>query len=445
MLVLDVTVVNVALPDIAGDLGLSRAALPWVVGIYTVCFGGLMLAGGRLADRLGHRRAALIGVAAFTTASLLCGLAEGQTELLAARALQGATAALLSPAALATVLTATPRDQHRRAFSVWSGLAGVGVALGVVVGGVQTTTATWRGIFGINAPIGVLLLVLIPLLVPRTPHRGTGAEADRLDLRGAALATGTSGTAVFGLVSAGTHGWTSPVVLIALVAAALLAGLFVLAERTTPAPLLRLELLRRRTVVSGALLMLTATGLLVGAFFLGSFALQRAHDESALRTGLLFLPVAVGTLVGSHLGGELLARTSARNVAPIGFTSAGVGYALPATFDETWVLVLGLGIAAAGLGALFVTAFTAALAGVDAEESGLRSALVNTFHELGGAAGVAVLSTVAGGVLVAVRPAAGDFTRPFAFGAGLAFVCAVLAFVVVPRVQRQPGSDRPRH
>ncbi|MGC5168947.1 MFS transporter [Luteimicrobium sp. DT211] len=446
MLVLDVTVVNIALPDIGTDLGLSRAALPWVVSTYTVFFGGLMLAGGRMADRLGPRRAALIGLAVFTTASALCGLAQGQTELLASRALQGSAAALLSPAALATVLVATPQENHRRALSVWSGLAGIGVALGVVLGGVLTTAASWRWIFWINVPVGVALLVLIPRLVPgRRAADGRAAEALPLDLRGAALATATVGTTIYGLVSAGTRGWAAPEAWLALAAAAVLGSLFALAERASTAPLLRLELLRRRTVVAGAFLMLTATGLLVGAFFLGSFALQRAHGESALRTGLLFLPVAAGTVAGSHVGSRLLGRIGTRSIAPTGFALAAAGYALAAVVDGVAALVVGLGLVATGVGALFVTAFTASLSGVEPDESGLRSALVSTFHELGGAVGVALLSTVAGAALVASSPTPGDFARSFAVAAGAALACGVGAGFVMPRGLRPPDGARPMH
>lgn len=439
MLVLDVTVVNVALPDIGTDLGLSQGSLPWVMTTYTLFFGGLMLSGGRIADQFGPRRTALVGLLAFVASSALCGLAQGGTALIVGRALQGASAAVLSPAALAAALTAFPGESRRRAMSVWAALAGTGSALGVILGGLLTATASWRWVFGINVPIGIALLIAIPLVVP-APATTDRAPRKPLDLPGAVLITAATGSAIYGLISAGTHGWGSAHLWIPVLAALALVTVFVLVERSVPEPLLRVELFRRRPVTAGAMLMLTATGLLVGAFFLGSFTLQHAHHASALRTGLLFLPAAVATVTGAHLTGDLLGRVSARIVAPAGFALAAAGFAAPAVSDTTWVLVLGLAVAALGIGALFVTAFTASLGDATPEEAGLRSAIVNTFHELGGAAGVAVLSTAAGAALVAVHPAPGDFAHAFGVGAAAAAVSGIIAALLVPPVLRTGGS-----
>lgn len=444
MLVLDVTVVNVALPDIGTDLGLAQGTVPWVMTTYTLFFGGLMLSGGRIADQLGPRRMALIGLLAFVASSALCGLAQDGPALLAGRALQGVSAAVLSPAALAAALTAFPRDRRSAAMSVWATLAGTGSALGVILGGLITSTASWRWVFGINVPIGIALLVAIPLLVPTT---APAERPDRrnFDLAGAALITSAAGSAIYGLISAGTHGWGSARLWIPVVAAAVLLAVFVTVERRVREPLLHVELFTRRPVVAGVLLMLIATGLLVGAFFLGSFTLQHAHHASALRTGLLFLPAAVATMTGAHLGGRLLTRVSARIVAPAGFGFAAAGYAAPALGDQTWLLVVGLAVASLGIGTLFVTAFTASLGDAEASEAGLRSAIVNTFHELGGAAGVAVLSTAAGTALVVLHPTAADFHHAFTVGAVAAGVGGLLALAVVPPVLRPGGTGQVGH
>jgi EmrB/QacA subfamily drug resistance transporter len=444
MLVLDVTVVNVALPDIGADLGLSRDTVPWVMTTYTLFFGGLMLSGGRIADRLGPRRMALAGLAAFIASSAVCGLAQGAAALVIGRALQGASAALLSPAALAAALTAFPGERRGHAMSVWAALAGTGSALGVILGGVLTATTSWRWVFGINVPIGLALLVAIPLLVPEADP----VERSRrltLDLPGALLITTATGSAIYGLISAGSHGWGSARLWIPVIAALALVAAFVLTERHVREPLLHVDLFRRRPVIAGAFLMLTATGLLVGAFFLGSFTLQHAHQASALRTGLLFLPTAIATIAGAHLAGNLLGHVNARVVAPTGFVFAAAGFASPALGESTWQLVVGLAVAAFGIGAVFVTAFTASLGDAAPEEAGLRSAIVNTFHELGGAAGVAVLSTAAGTALVAAHPLAGDFSHAFGVGAISALVGAAVSLLLVPAVLRPAGSARAGH
>ena len=443
MLVLDVTVVNVALPDIGVALHLDRSELPWVMTIYTVVFGGLMLLGGRIADLLGARRLTLGGLALFTASSLLCGLSGSAATLLTGRALQGLGAALMSPAALAVVMTLFTGPARGKALGVWSALAGGGSALGVILGGVLTSEAGWRWVFTINVPIGVALLVAIPLVVPAQPRPDTAERG--LDVPGAVLVTAGTGAAIYGLINAGSYGWAAASTLLPLVLAVVIWAVFALIERRVRRPLLAVGLLRRRAVLAGSFLMLAATGLLVGGFFLGSFALQRAHGYSALHVGLLFLPTAVATIAGAQAGSQMLTRVNARVVAVTGLALAAAGYALAARWPQPAVLVTGLSIAALGIGATFVTAFTASLADAAAAEAGLRSALVNTFHELGGAAGVAVLSSAVGAGLVTAHLGSHNFARAFAVGAACAAVSLAIAVALVPAVRRTPPSGPPEN
>jgi EmrB/QacA subfamily drug resistance transporter len=445
MLVLDVTVVNVALPDIGTSLRLTRTELPWVMTAYTVLFGGLMLLGGRIADRYGARRLTLAGLVVFTGASLLSGLATGPAALLAGRALQGAGAALLSPATLAAVMTMFTGRDRDKALGVWSGLAGLGAALGVILGGVLTSEASWRWIFAINVPIGAALLVAVPLVVPARRAASGRDVTSGLDIPGGLLVTAGTGAAIYGLISGGTSGWTAPSTLGAFAVAVVAWATFAQTERRAAHPLLAVGLLLRRPVAAGGFLMLVATGLLVGAFFLGSFSLQHADGYSALRVGLSFIPAAVALVAGAHTAGRVLARVPARAVAVTGLALAGAGYGTAALWPWPAQSVTGMSIASLGIGACFVTAFTASLADAPAAEGGLRSALVNTFHELGGAAGVAALSTVAGAAMVAARPAASAFRGAFTAGAACALAAAVIAAFLVPSVLRGADGGRPAH
>src|SRR6516164_6944264 len=269
MLVLDVTVVNVALPDIGAALHLHRGELPWVLTVYTLVFGGLMLLGGRIADLFGARRLTLAGLALFTASSLLCALSGDAAMLLAGRSLQGLGAALMSPAALATVMTLFTGPGRGKAIGVWSALAGAGSALGVILGGVLTSEAGWRWVFAINVPIGVALLIAIPLAVPA---RRPGAVDRGLDVPGAVLVTAGTAAAIYGLINVGSHGWTATSTVLPLVLAVAVWAAFAMAERRARRPLLSVGLLGQRAVLAGSFLMLAATGLLVGGFFLGSFA-----------------------------------------------------------------------------------------------------------------------------------------------------------------------------
>ena len=442
MLVLDVTVVNVALPDIGASLHLQQGALPWVMTAYTVFFGGLMLLGGRIADLVGARRLTLLGLSLFIASSLVCALSGGTAVLLVGRALQGVGAALMSPAALATVMTLYTGPSRGKALGVWSALAGAGSALGVVLGGVLTSEAGWRWVFAINVPIGIALLIAIPLVVP--VRQQPEATRPGLDVPGAVLVTAGTGAAIYGLVNVGGHGWSAVSTVLPLALAVVTLAAFSVVERHTRQPLLTVALLGRRAVLAGSFLMLAATGLLVGGYFLGSFSLQRAHGYSALHVGLAFLPAAVATVAGAAGGSRILTFVSARDVSAAGLALAAVGYAIAARWAQPAVLVTGLSIAALGIGATFVTAFTASLADADPAEGGLRSALVNTFHELGGAAGVAVLSSAAGAGLVTAQLASGNIGHAFTVGAITAAVFVVIAAVVVPAVLRKP-ADSPAH
>jgi EmrB/QacA subfamily drug resistance transporter len=441
MLVLDVTVVNVALPDIGAALHLDRSELPWVMTIYTMFFGGLMLLGGRVTDLFGARRLTLTGLAMFVASSLLCALSQNATMLLAGRSLQGLSAALMSPAALATVMTLFPGAGRGKALGVWSALAGAGSALGVILGGVLTSEAGWRWVFAINVPIGIALLIAIPLIVPA--RQQPGAAERGLDIPGAVLVTAGTGAAIYGLINAGSHGWAAASTVLPLVLAVATWAVFAMVERRVRRPLLTVGLLGRRAVLAGSFLMLAATGLLVGGFFVGSFALQRVHHYSALHVGLAFLPTALATIVGAQTGSRVLARVNTRVVAVSGLALAAAGYVIAAYWTQPVATVTGLSIAALGIGATFVTAFTASLTDAEPAEAGLRSALVNTFHELGGAVGVAVLSGAAGAGLVAAHLARHDFIHAFTVGAVCGAASAAIAAVLVPAVLRRPAVASP--
>lgn len=434
MLILDVTVVNVALPDMAADLDLGRETLTWVVTAYTLCFGGLMLLGGRLADALGARRTLLAGLALFTAASLVAGLAESAFTLLGGRIGQGVGAALLSPAALSIVTTTFHGAERNRALGAWAAIGGTGSAAGVLLGGALTAGPGWQWVFFVNVPVGLLLLVALPALVPaRAP------QPARLDIPGALLVTTGTAALIYGLVKAGGAGWADASTLLPLAGAAITYAAFAAVERTSRAPLMDLRMFTRRPVLAGAFLMLIATALLIAYFFLGSIYLQHIRGFSPLRTGVVFLPVAVSTGVGAHLASRLVGRIGSRPTAVAGMAVAAVGTIPLTRLSETGgvysALLPGFVIASLGLGAVFVTATTTALAMVGHREAGLASGVVNTFHEVGGSVGVAVVSTVAASGFE--RGSVGGFGDAFTVCAVAAAVGAVVSLGLVPRGKPQ--------
>src|SRR6266545_4465777 len=311
MLILDLTVVNVALPDLGADLDLSRTAFTWAVSIYVLFFGGLLLLGGRLADVFGARPVMLTGLVIFTLASLASGLAQNETLLLGGRIGQGVGAALLSPAALSTVTSIFHGEERNRALSVWASLGGVGFAAGVLIGGILTSGPGWRWVFFINVPVGLVLLAGIRAVVPlRRPDRAAG----RIDVLGAVTVTAATGSLIYGMINAGDEGWADPGTLLPIAAAIVLYAVFVVAERTVRTPLMHPSLLTRRPIVTGAFLMLIASGVLIADLFLGSQYLQHLRGLSALETGLFFLPAALGLMIGAIAAGRLVGRVGTRPV-----------------------------------------------------------------------------------------------------------------------------------
>ena len=427
MLILDVTVVAVALPHIGADLGLGREALTWVVSGYTLTFGGLLLLGGRAADLFGARRLVLAGLLLFVAASLTAGLATTAPMLLTGRVAQGMAAAMLSPAALSLIVMIFEGDERNRALGIWSALGGSGAALGVLLGGLLTAGPGWAWIFYVNVPVGLVLLFTLRSYLPTQVAPATSA---RLDVPGAALVTAATATLIYALIRAGDHGWATWTTLALLAVSVALYAAFVVRQRLGSSPLMNVRLLTRRPVATGTLLIAVATALMIMMFFLGTFALQEHHGYGALTTGLLFLPVALSTMLGANVAGRIIGRAGARMLAVTGLVVAAAGLAIPALWTGVAAMVAGMAVASAGTGSLFVVASATALGQVAPHEAGLASGIVSTFHEFGASLGAAISSSIAA-VSIAGAGAEG-FTRGFATGAVVAIVTAFAALAITP-------------
>ncbi|WP_235022654.1 MFS transporter [Amycolatopsis alkalitolerans] len=431
MLIVDVTVVAIALPDMQADLGLDRAGVTWVASVYALVFGGLMLLGGKAADILGPRRLVLAGLALFVVASLLAGLAVAPAVLLLARALQGVGAAAMSPAALSVIARTFTGAELTRALGVWSALGGAGAAVGVLLGGVLTSGPGWPWVFYVNVPVGAVLLV--GLLRSVRPLPGSGG---RLDAGGSLLVTLATGAVVYGLVAAGDHGWLSAHTLLAVLAG--LAGyvLFVLRARSAAVQLIDLAMLRRRPVLRGLGLIFVATALMISVFFLGSFTLRQVHGFTALQTGLSFLPVALGTILGSNLAGRVIPRWGVRVVSVAGLLVAAAGLAAAAGIVSMTALIVATSVAGFGIGATFVASAGSMFSAVRPQEAGVASGALSMFHEFGAATGVSAVSSVAATTLLA--PGFDGFASGYWFAAAVA-VLVGLASLARPRAVRRAG------
>lgn len=421
MLILDITVVAIALPHIEIDLDLSREALTWTVSAYTLAFGGLMLLGGRIADLIGPKRVVLSGLLIFTAASLVTGFAESAPLLLGGRVAQGVGAALLSPAALSLVVTLFAGEERNKALGVWSALGGGGAALGVLLGGVLTAGPGWAWVFFINVPIGLVILVGLARMLP---DQRPAAGSANLDILGALLVTASSTALIYALITAGEHGWLSATTGWLTLLAAIGYLTFAARQKTARSPLMNLALLGRRPVATGTFLITIATALMIAVFFLGTFYFQNARGYNALQTGLLFLPVALATMLGANLTGRILARLGVRLLAVAGLVIAAIGMAVPALSMSPVTVTLGVTIAAAGTGALFVVASATALGQVDPHEAGIAAGIVSTFHEFGASLGAAAVSSAAAASLI------GDTLTGFTDGFTGAAIAAVVAAVI---------------
>ena len=436
LVVLDISVVNTALPTIGADLQLSSGNLQWVVTAYLLMSGGGLLLGGRIADLLPRRRVLITGLAVFTTASLVSGFASTAAVLAGARAAQGLGAALMTPAALAIIMTTYSGAQRAKGLAMWGAVGGLGIAAGVLVGGVITTFAGWQMIFWVNVPIGVGAIVAAMVLL-----RGPGAARPglgQLDLPGAIAAVTGLAALVFGIQSAASDGWTSPKTLAVLSVSALLLAAFGFIERRVAHPLVPPHTWRIKTLVSGTGVMLGVTGLLVGAVFLSSVFFQTVLRYTALQAGLAFLPMAAVLIVGTRLGSHLLGHVPPRLVAAGGllFAAGGAFWLSTAPVDARFAteLLPGLLLLGVGVGLVFVAVSVTAMAGIPAQHAGMASGFLMTGHEIGAAVGVAVLAAVAtaGGDLTTPAGAAIGFSWGFLAAAGIAAGLAVAAFVAMP-------------
>jgi EmrB/QacA subfamily drug resistance transporter len=397
MVVLDATVVNVALPSIQRGLHFSPASLQWVVNAYTLIFGGFLLLGGRAGDLVGRKRLFLIGTGLFTAASLLNGLAQSSAMLIVGRGLQGLGGALLSPAALSIITTTfTEQNERTKALGVWSAIAAGGGAVGLIMGGALTQLASWEWIFIVNVPVGIATVLATLRFVPESraelKHRS-------FDLGGAVTVTGGLVVLVYAIVKAQSYGWGSARTLGLIAAALVLLAVFVVIERRSVAPLIRLSIFRVRTLaVANAVLLLVASGLF-GMFFFASLYVQEILGYSPLQAGLAFLPVTGGIVVGAGLAQQLIRRAGVRTVTLAGIVLATAGLALlarvPVHGTYAGDLLPGLLPMSIGMGLVFVPITLLATGGLAGNDAGLASGLFNTSQQVGGALGLAILSTLA--------------------------------------------------
>lgn len=441
LVVLDASIVNIALPSIGAALSLDTTALAWVVTAYVLPFGGLLLLGGRLADRFGHRRVFLVGVAGFAAASLLAGLSPTGGVLLAARALQGAFAALLAPASLA-LLTLLFRDGASRgkALGIWGAIAGMGSAAGVLLGGVLTASLGWPSVFFVNVPVGALVLVAVPRLVTRDRRADTG----RMDAVGAALATLGLGAGVAALSEAGPLGGAHPLVIGLAVGALGLLTAFVLVERRSAHPLLPFSFFRNRDAAAGDLVMLFVGGSTVALFFALSVYLQDVLGMDALAAGLSQLPLAVALILVAGVVPTLVRTLGLRPTlagALVLLAAAVTWFALAGRTGLVTGFILPSIVMGAALGAAFVTTTQLAVREVAETESGLAGGLVNTAQQVGGALGLAALGGLATAQAMALTASGAPLVDATAGGFQLLFfgvaVLAAAGVVVVVTVRRR--------
>jgi EmrB/QacA subfamily drug resistance transporter len=435
MVILDITVVNVALPSIGDELGFAPEDLQWVVSAYVLFTGSLLSLGGRMADLLGSRRVFLAGLLVFTGASLASGLAAAPEALIASRAAQGLGAAMLSPAALSIITTTYAGEQRTTALSAWGAIGAAGGGVGVLFGGMLTTWLSWEWVFFINVPIGLAAATLALRLVPRPPARVRSLR--ELDLPGALTMVSGLVLMVYAIEGAADHGWGSARTLGLLAVSAGLLGAFAAMERRASRPLVPPAIWRVRSLVSSGSVMLGATGILVGAFFLNSIYLQHVLGASALETGLAFMPMVILIGIAAHAGPHLMGHLGARVVAVTGLALIAGGDLLlaGAPDDASYAanLLPGFLPLGFGVGLVFVSVTVTSMSEIPGERAGLASGLMTTAHEIGAALGVAALSAIALGA--GTQAAGAGFADGYADGSlAAALLAGALALLVVAAV-----------
>jgi EmrB/QacA subfamily drug resistance transporter len=397
MVILDVAIVNVALPSIKTDLDFSQANLQWVISAYAIMFGGVLLLGGRLADLLGRRRLFIAGLVLFSASSLLCGLAWSEASLIGFRALQGLGGALLAPAALSLLTTMFAEGRERNlALGIYGAASGSGAAVGVLLGGVLTSYLSWSWVFFINVPVGIAAIALTPVLLPV----GRANLAHRhFDVRGAATITAGLMLLVYATTRAASHGWGAPVTLGLFGVAAALVGAFVLIELRSPYPLLPMRIFRSRTLTGANAAMAIVGGVAFSEFFLLTLYLQDVLHYSAVESGVAFSGFALSVVVTSNIAQWVVGQLGVRPTLTAGLLASALSVAwltrLPVDGSYFWDLFPAFVLGGAGMGLSFVPVTIASLTGVAPTDAGVASGLINTSRQIGGAVGIAAVSAIA--------------------------------------------------
>jgi EmrB/QacA subfamily drug resistance transporter len=453
MIMLDNTVVNVALPSIRHDLGISISELEWVVNAYALTFGVLLLTGGKLADLFGRRLIFIAGLVVFTASSLWCGLATEPESLIAARTVQGVGAAMMNPATLSILIAAFPPRQRGTAIGIWAGTSALALAFGPIVGGVLTQDISWNWIFFVNVPIGILGIVVARAFIDET--RDTSRE-QRLDLPG--LITSAVGlfALTYGLIETNTHSWTSPLVLSMLGLAAVSLVAFVVLESRQRLPMLDLSLFRNRTF-AGANAVMGLVGLaMFGIFFYNSLFLQNVLHYGAIKTGAVFLPMTVLIMFTAPAAGKLSDRVGPRWLMGAGMSLLTVALLLFATLDQSsdfWNILPGLVVGGLGMAVTMAPTTSAAMSAVPMDKAGVGSAVINSMRQVGGSLGVAIMGTLVA-LQISVSPINPSWTGQFVsgyhdallVGAGLLLVGAIIAVTTIrvePHREPQQQPARP--
>jgi EmrB/QacA subfamily drug resistance transporter len=444
MIMLDNTVVNVALPAIQRDLGVGLSELEWIVSGYALSFAALMLVGGKLADAYGRRLLFVIGIAVFTLASLACGLATSGDMLIAARIAQGAGAAMMNPATLSIIAATFPPRQRGTAIGIWAGVSALALAIGPLVGGLLTDHASWHWIFFVNVPVGILGIAASFLLIDESRD----PTHERLDLPG--LATSAIGlfALTYGLIEANTYGWGSPRIVGAFVVAAVGLLAFLLLERHQRAPMLDLTLFRNRTYVGANLVVLLVALAMFGVFFFLSLYMQNVLGYTAVQAGAAFLPMTILVIVVAPIAGRVSDRFGSRGLMTAGMVllSVQLVYFSQLGTDETfWTLLPGLVLGGVGLSLTMTPSAAAATRAVPVEKAGVGAAVLNAFRQVGGSVGIALMGAIMAAQLTeppSIPSFMHGFEHALLVAAGIAITGAIVAGVLIRPHDTTRESDQ---